>query len=273
MNITVRDLLDAGVHFGHQVRRFNPASKEFVFDHRHGVSIIDLEKTFSQLEKATAFITDLVASGKDILFVGTKTQAEEITREAASSVNMPYCANRWLGGGLTNFATIKTSLKKYRKYLDMENSGELAKMSNKKESAAIRREMARMHRNFEGIVNMNDLPAAIFVIDSRHEKIAVAEAGRMNIPSIAIVDTNSDPRPVDMPIPGNDDSVRAIRVIVDAIVEAVQEGLTQRSNNTVQKGINLVAQEKIFEELEQPEVRLSAGVEEATSDETEKANA
>ena len=228
MNITVKDLLDAGVHFGHQTRRWNPRSKPYVYDHRSGVSIIDLEKTFSQLEKSVAFIEQIVADGKDVIFVGTKRQAQEILREAATSCGMPYCVNRWLGGTLTNFETILTSLKKYRKFVTMETSGELDKLYAK-EAAAIRREMDRMGRNFEGIKDIQKLPGAAFIVDIKNEEIAVSECRKLGIPVVAIVDTNSDPTLVDYPIPANDDAVKSIRLITDVIVEAVQNGLSRRT--------------------------------------------
>ncbi len=228
MNITVKDLLDAGVHFGHQTRRWNPKSKPYVYDHRSGVSIIDLEKTYAQLEKAAAFIEETVADNKDIMFVGTKRQAQEILREAAAMCGMPFCVNRWLGGTLTNFETILTSLKKYRKFLNMETSGELDKLYAK-EAAAIRREMARMERNFEGIKDISKLPGALFVVDIKNEEIAVSECRKLGIPVVAMVDTNSDPSLVDYPIPANDDAVKSIRLITEIVVEAVQNGLSRRT--------------------------------------------
>ena len=229
MNITVKDLLDAGVHFGHQTRRWNPKSKPYVYDHRSGVSIIDLEKTYAQLEKATAFIEEVVADGKDVMFIGTKRQAQEILREAANMCSMPYCVNRWLGGTLTNFETILTSLKKYKKFMAMEEDGRLNKLYAK-EAAAIRREMDRMNRNFEGIKNISKRPGAAFIVDIKNEEIAVAECRKLGIPVIAIVDTNSDPTLVDFPIPANDDAVKSIRLITEVIVEALQNGLSRRNN-------------------------------------------
>ena len=261
MNITLNDLLDAGVHFGHQLRRFNPASKPFVFDHRNGISIINLEKTYQQLEEACNFLKEIVASGKNVMLIGTKKQAQEIVRETGIDLEMPYAASRWLGGGLTNFATVKISLKKYRSYLEMENKGKLAAMSNKKEVASIRREMSRMNRNFEGIVHINELPSAIFVIDAKQEQIALSEARRMGIPTIAIVDTNSDPSNVNYPIAGNDDSVKSIQVLVDTIAEAIREGLVLRQGDKLVDQIDFSAQEQVFEEQVQPEVRISAEIE------------
>lgn len=262
MNITIRDLLDAGLHFGHQIRRWNPKSKPFVYDNRHGISIIDLEQTFQLLEKATVYVEDLVASGKDILFVGTKRQSEEIIRECATSVNMPFSASRWMGGTLTNFATIKTSLAKYKKFLGMEDDGSLSKLPGK-ESAAIRRQMSRMNRNFEGLLQVDKLPGALFVIDTKNEYIAVEEARRLGIPVIALVDTNADPTLIDYPIPGNDDAVKAIRIVVEVITEAVQSGLTKRENIKTQKGITPLVREQVFEQTdEEPEVSLPQGYDE-----------
>ena len=235
MNVTPKDLLDAGVHFGHQTKRWNPRSKPFVFDHRQGISIIDLGKTHAALEKACAFVENTVADGGNILFVGTKRQAKEIVREAATSTNMPYCVDRWLGGTLTNYETIKRSIAKFKKYQQMETSGELAKLASKEE-AAIKREMARMQKNFSGIVDMGGLPNAMFVVDVNHEKIAVAEAARSGIACVGIVDTNSDPTGLSHPIPGNDDAVKSIRIIVEAVVAAVQSGLSQRDTRRAARG-------------------------------------
>lgn len=227
MNITPKDLLDAGVHLGHQTRRWNPRSKPYVFGHRQGITIIDLEKTQAALEKACAFLENLVASGDDVLLVGTKRQAQELIREAAAATNMPYVTTRWMGGTLTNFETIKKSLAKFKKYQAMDASGDLAKLP-KKEESAVRREMARMTRNFDGIVGLVALPGAVFVVDVNYEEIAVREAKRMNIASIGLVDTNSDPTLLTHPIPGNDDATKSIRIIIDAVVESIQKGLAQR---------------------------------------------
>ena len=227
MNVTPKDLLDAGVHLGHQTKRWNPRSKPYIFDHRQGISIIDLEKTHAALEKACAFIENLVAHGDDILLVGTKRQAQELIKEAAAATGMPYVTNRWMGGTLTNFETIKKSLAKFKKYQAMDASGELGKFSSKEESA-IRREMARMSRNFDGIISLTALPRAMFVVDTSYEEIAVAEAKRMNIPSIGLVDTNSDPTQLTHPIPGNDDAAKSVRIIIETIVAAIQAGLAHR---------------------------------------------
>ncbi|MGH8020734.1 MAG: 30S ribosomal protein S2 [Opitutaceae bacterium] len=235
MNITPKDLLDAGVHFGHQTKRWNPRFKGFLFDHRQGISIIDLTKTHACLERASKFLEDLIAEGSDVLLVGTKRQAQEIVREAASSTGMPFCVNRWMGGTLTNFETIKRSIAKYKRYQEMEASGELAKM-HKKEAAAIKREMERMHRNFEGISSLDKLPAAMLVVDVNYEDIAVAEGRRVGMKVVALIDTNSDPSLADYPVPGNDDAVKSIRIVLDTLVEAIQSGLSQRDSRRISRG-------------------------------------
>ena len=270
MNITPKDLLDAGVHFGHQLRRWNPKSKPYVYDNRNGISIIDLEKTHALLEKAYTKVEEVIASGKDILFIGTKKQAQEIVREAATASNMPFCVNRWMGGGLTNFTTIKSSLAKYRKFLKMDQEGELEKLPGKEE-AAIRRQMSRMNRNFEGMLGVAELPAAVFIIDTKNEEIAVTEAKRLGIPVIGLVDTNSDPTMLDYPIPGNDDAVKSIRIIVDTILEAAQSGLSQREAKKVQKSAGPIKRDQVFEQQEDIEVTLPAGYGEEDEDSAEEA--
>ena len=257
INVTAKDLLDAGVHFGHQTKRWNPQSKPYIFDHRQGVTIIDLTKTIGLLEKAAQVVEDKVAAGQNILLVGTKRQAKEIVREAAAATNMPFVVDRWLGGTLTNYETVKKSIAKYKKYQAMETNGEMSKLPRKEESA-IKREMTRMQRNFNGIVEMGGLPSALFVVDVNHEKIAVAEAARCGIPCIALVDTNSDPRTVSNPIPGNDDAVKSIRIIVETITQAIQNGLAQRGTRGAQRGGQPVqAAPAPVEELPPGEVDLS----------------
>jgi small subunit ribosomal protein S2 len=271
MNITVKDLLDAGVHFGHQVRRWNPKSKPFVYDNRHGISIIDLEKTYDLLEKAAQAVEEVVSRGKQILLVGTKRQAQEPVRELAAATNMPFCVNRWMGGTLTNHETVSTSLTKYKKFLRMEDDGSLDKLPGK-ESAAIKRQMSRMHRNFEGLLNLQGLPSALFVVDSFNESIAIAEANRLKIPVIALVDSNSDPSLITHPIPGNDDSTKSIRIIVDVILDAIQSGASRRVEApTRRKDITPIAQEPDFVDQEdEPEVTLPEGYEENDFDERKK---
>ena len=240
MKIELTDLLEAGVHFGHQVKRWNPKSKSFVFDHRQGISIIDLSKSYDGLKKAYDFLEEAVANGGEVLLVGTKRQAQEVIREAAADCGMPFCASRWLGGMLTNWQTISSSIAKYKKYQKMEADGSLAKLP-KKEGSAIRREMERMNRNFEGIVKMEKPPAAMIVVDVKYEDIAVAEARRCEIPVAALVDTNSDPTVVDYPIPSNDDAVKSIRIILEVLVEAIQSGISQRQAKQENAGVQAPA--------------------------------
>ena len=263
ISITPKDLLDAGVHFGHQTKRWNPRSKPFVFDHRQGITIIDLTKTYEALEKACTFIENTVAEGNSVLLVGTKRQAKEIVREAAAATNMPFCVDRWLGGTLTNYETVKRSIAKYKKYQQMETSGEMSKLPRKEESA-IKREMTRMQRNFNGIAEMGGLPGALFVVDINHEKIAVAEAARCGIACVAIVDTNSDPTAVSHPIPGNDDAVKSVRIIVETVVAAIQNGLSQRDARRAQRGAPETKQQPVAAaaavaavEAPEPEIDLS----------------
>ncbi|MDR1254454.1 MAG: 30S ribosomal protein S2 [Puniceicoccales bacterium] len=221
------NMIEAGVHFGHQKKRWNPKFKTYLYKHLHSISIIDLERTRACMETAAKFLTECVKKGAHILFVGTKKQAQEIVREVAQSVEMPFCANRWLGGCLTNFETIKTSLAKYQRFLQMEESGELNKLP-KKEGAVIRREMVRMQRSFEGIRNLTHRPDILVIVDARHEAIAIREAKRLQIPVVGIVDTNSDPTLINFPIPANDDSSKSIRLILEYLQEAVAQGLELR---------------------------------------------
>jgi small subunit ribosomal protein S2 len=266
MNVTPKDLLDAGVHFGHQTKRWNPKSKPYVFGQRQGITIIDLGKTHEALANAYVFIEETVANGGNVLFVGTKRQAQDIMREAAISVNMPYCVDRWLGGTLTNFQTVKRSIAKYKKYQQMETSGELAKFSSKEESA-IKREMGRMQRNFSGIVEMGELPSAMFVIDTNHEDIAVAEAARCTIPCIGLVDTNADPTKLSHPIPGNDDAVKSVRIIVETVIAAIQSGLGKRGSRRVAKDTKQASGESELDYAKGIDVAVS----EADAEETRKA--
>ncbi|MDR0445039.1 MAG: 30S ribosomal protein S2 [Puniceicoccales bacterium] len=223
MNIAIQDLFEAGVHLGHQRRRWNPKSQKFIYEHLEGISIIDLEKTHKQLKKACDFLEATAADGQKIWFIGTKTQAQAIIRESAQSVHMPFIANRWLGGCLTNFETVKRSLNKYRHYLRMQTDGTLDTML-KKEASVIRRQMARMFRSFEGLVEVTQLPSALLIVDVQKENIAIAEAKRLGIPVVAIVDTNSNPELVSYPIPGNDDLEKSIQSLISYMVEAIERG-------------------------------------------------
>jgi small subunit ribosomal protein S2 len=220
MTIGIKELLDAGVHFGHQTKRWNPKMKPFIFDARNGIHIIDLSKTVTQLEAACDFLSGIVRQGGDVLFVGTKKQAQEAVKEAAKTCGQHYVTERWLGGTLTNYATIKRSIARMKQIERMEADGSLAKYV-KQEQSAIRRELARMVKYFEGIRSMDKHPAAMFVVDIKREHNAIAEAARLNIPIVAIVDTNCDPDPIKFPIAGNDDAIRSVRLILATLVQAL----------------------------------------------------
>ncbi len=214
------ELLEAGVHFGHQTKRWNPKMKPFIFERRNAIYIIDLGETVKQLLGATEFLGNLASSGGKILFVGCKKQAQEAVREAAEACGQYYVNHRWLGGTLTNLTTIRKSVARLKYIEDIEKAPEYPKMG-KQELAALRREGEKLNRNLSGIRGMDKYPDAVVVIDTTREAIAVAEAKRLGIPVVAIVDTNSDPELVDYPIPGNDDAIRAIRVVLQKLVDAI----------------------------------------------------
>ena len=218
----MKNLLESGVHFGHQTKRWNPKMKKFIFSERNGIHIIDLQKTTVCIKDAYELIRSLVKDGKSILFVGTKKQAQQAIEEQAKRCGMPYVNNRWLGGMLTNFSTIKKSIHRLKKIEKMEVDGTFESLT-KKEIAKLNRERAKLEKNLGGIKEMKDLPGAIFIIDTRKEVIAVAEANRLDIPVIAVVDTNCDPTHIDFPIPGNDDAIRAISLFTEIISNAVIE--------------------------------------------------
>ena len=221
--VTMKELLEAGVHFGHQTKRWNPKMKPYIFGARNGIYIIDLQKTVRMFKSAYDFIVDTVANGKSVLFVGTKKQARESIYEEANRSEMYYVHNRWLGGMLTNFQTIKKSIDRLNYLNTIENDGTI-ELFPKKERLKLGKERVKLDNNLGGIRLMNGLPGAIFVVDPKHEAIAIKEAKRLNIPTIAIVDTNCDPDEVDFVIPGNDDAIRAIRLISSKMAEACMEG-------------------------------------------------
>ncbi len=221
--ITMRQMLEAGVHFGHQTRRWNPKMKRFIFGERNGIYIIDLQQTLSRVENAYAFVRDLVASGGVILFVGTKKQAQDPIRSYAEKCGMPYVNERWLGGMLTNFDTISKRVGKMLEYERMRDSGEFEAMP-KKEALLLTREMEKLQRNLGGLRGLNRRPDAIFVLDTKKEHIAVTEANKLGIPVVAVVDTNVDPELVQYPIPGNDDAIRANSLLARVIADGVEEG-------------------------------------------------
>ncbi|MFN3420906.1 MAG: 30S ribosomal protein S2 [Armatimonadota bacterium] len=225
--VTMRELLEAGVHFGHLTRRWNPKMAKFIFGKRQDIYIIDLHKTLAQLEQAYAFVRDTVANGGTVLFVGTKRQAQEPIEEAAKSCGMFYVTTRWLPGTLTNFNTIRSRVEYLNELREMERNGTMDLLP-KNESMRLRKQLAKLEQLLSGIEKMDKLPSILYVIDIRREEIAVREARKLHIPIVAIVDTNCDPDLVDFPIPGNDDAIRSIRLITGKIAEAVKEGLALR---------------------------------------------
>ena len=220
--VTMKSLLESGVHFGHQVKRWDPRMKKFIFTERNGIHIIDLQKTIVAIKDSYDEVRKIASSGKSILFVGTKKQAQQAVQKEAERCGMYYVNNRWLGGMLTNFSTIKKSLQRLKKIEKMEVDGTMEKLT-KKEVAALQKEKVKLDKNLGGIKDMKDLPGALFIIDTHKEQIAVAEARRMGIPIIAVVDTNCNPEGIDFPIPGNDDAIRAISLFTSIIANAVIE--------------------------------------------------
>ena len=216
------ELLEAGVHYGHQTKRWNPKMRSYILEEKNSIYIIDLAQTVDQLSRATEYLTNLARGGGKILFVGTKKQAQEAVREAATATGQLFVNQRWLGGTLTNLTTIRKSVARLKEIQASEKTPAFAKI-NKAEAAAIRREGAKLLHNLEGIVNMEKLPDALVVIDTLREEIAVAEANRLKIPIIAIVDTNCDPEKIEYPIAGNDDAIRSIRVILQKLVQSIIE--------------------------------------------------
>ena len=245
--VTMKSLLESGVHFGHQVKRWDPRMAKYIFGSRNGIHIIDLQKTIAAIKESYEAVRKIAADGKSVLFVGTKKQAQQAIQKEAERCGQFYVNNRWLGGMLTNFSTIKKSLQRLKKIEKMEVDGTFDNLT-KKEVAGLQKEKAKLEKNLGGIKEMKELPGAIFVIDTHKEAIAVAEARRMGIPVVAVVDTNSNPEGIDYPIPGNDDAIRAITLFTSIIANAVME-----ANN--EEGL------KIIENLgDEDEVQTDAAV-------------
>ena len=221
--ITIKQLLEAGVHFGHQTARWNPKMKKYIFGERNGIYIINLELTLACLEKALAFLKQIASEGKDVLFVGTKKQAQLPLKEAAEHCGMPYVNQRWLGGMLTNFETIRKSIKKLDSIDKMEQDGSF-QFITKKEIGSLKKEREKLIKNLSGIREMRKVPGAVFVIDAELEKISIAEATRLGIPVVAVLDTNGNPDHIEYPLPGNDDAIKAIKLFCEAVSGAVAEG-------------------------------------------------
>ncbi len=225
----MKQLLEAGVHFGHQTRRWNPKMRQFIFTERNGIHIIDLQQTVTRLEAAIQFVRDVTANGSEVLVIGTKKQARETVEMEASRAGMPYVNNRWLGGTLTNFRTIQSRIRHLTTLETSMARGDYSRLT-KKEQLDISNEIERMNRYFGGIKQMDRLPAAVFIIDTVKEQIAVAECKRLNIPIVSLVDTNCDPDPVAYPIPSNDDAIRAIKLILGKMADAAIEGRAARES-------------------------------------------
>ena len=225
--VTIKHLLEAGVHFGHKTRRWNPKMKPFIFEARDGIYIFDLQKTMEQLNAACNFIREVILTGKSILFVGTKKQAKEPVLKAGQDTGMPYVTERWLGGTLTNNITIRKSIQRM-KYIDEIFASGASETMPKKEISSLTRERERLHKNLDGIKDMQVLPGVVFIVDPKREKIATAEARRLKIGTVGLIDTNSDPDDVDYPIPGNDDAMKSVSLITGIIAKVVQEAIQER---------------------------------------------
>ena len=232
--ITMKELLEAGVHFGHQTKRWNPKMKEYIFGERNGIYIIDLQKTLKLFKDASKFVVELCGSGKTILFVGTKRQAQDAISEEATRAGMPYINQRWLGGLLTNWVTVQKSVKRLQELDEMATDGRY-ELLTKKEVIRLERERKHLQANLAGIKSMKRLPDALFVVDSNNETIAVKEARKLGIPVVAVVDTNCDPTVVDYVIPGNDDALRAIRLFTSKIADSAAEGVNMLGDKAFQE--------------------------------------
>ena len=246
-NIDIKELLDAGVHFGHLTRKWDPNMAPYIYTERSGVHIIDLYKTAAKMEEAAKALGKIAASGRKILFVATKKQAKDIVADKAASVNMPYITERWPGGMLTNFITIRKAVKKMSVIDRMKLDGSFDALS-KREKLQINRQRAKLEKNLGSITDMTRLPGAIFVVDIKKEHIAITEATKLNIPIFAMVDTNSDPRPVDFVIPSNDDASKSIDIVLSHVVNAVSEGLANRKANKESKEKEVATKKEVKKE-------------------------
>ncbi len=257
--VAMKQLLEAGVHFGHQTKRWDPKMAEYIYQARNGIHIIDLQKTSKKIDEAYNFIKEISEEGKDILFVGTKKQAQECIKEAAEKSNMFYVDQRWLGGMLTNFKTIRKRVERLNKLEQMQEDGTFDVLP-KKEVAALKNEMEKLEKNLGGIKNMTKMPGAMFVVDPKNERIAILEAKKLNIPIVGLIDTNCNPEDVDYPIPGNDDAIRAVKLITDVMANAIIEG---------RQGEVLEAESEMAEETEVVSEEKPS-MEEVVAEETEK---
>jgi len=259
--VTMRQLLDSGVHFGHQTRRWNPKMKRFIFTERNGIYIIDLQQTLSYIDRAYEFVRETVAHGGSILFVGTKKQAQEAIAQEALRVGMPYVNQRWLGGMLTNFTTVHKRLQRLKELESMEQTGGFQGLT-KKEILMLTREKDKLEKTLGGIRDMSKVPSAVWIVDTKKEHIAVGEARKLNIPVVAILDTNCDPDEVDYPIPGNDDAIRSATLLTKVVAEAAAAGLIARSGARTQAADKPGSVEEPLAEWEQ-ELLVGANAETA----------
>jgi small subunit ribosomal protein S2 len=267
--ITMKELLEAGVHFGHQTKRWDPRMKEYIFGERNGIYIIDLQKTLKMFKEASKYVTDLTAQGKVILFVGTKRQAQDAIAEEANRAGMFYINNRWLGGLLTNWVTVQKSVKRLQELDEMATDGRY-ELLTKKEVIRLERERKHLQANLAGIKNMKRLPDALFVIDSNNEAIAVKEARKLGIPVVAVVDTNCDPTVVDYVIPGNDDALRAIRLFASKIADSAVEGVQMATDKQYVEVAGVSTDEQVDEKPEAGEVEgIQAGALESPEEEVD----
>ncbi|NCD23701.1 MAG: 30S ribosomal protein S2, partial [Spartobacteria bacterium] len=241
-DVSIQDLLEAGLHFGHRTKRWNPKMRKYLFGQKNGIYIIDLEQTLDGLQKARQFIYDTVARGRQILFVGTKKQAQESLKAVATQTQQPFVVNRWLGGTLTNIETLRKSIARMREIEQMEKDGSINALP-KKEIAKVRHELEKLQYNLSGIADMQGNPGALFVVDVNCEAIAVAEANRLNIPVIALVDANVNPDPIDYPIPANDDAIRGIKLIADLVGITIQQALSEYSKVAAEEARKRAAEE------------------------------
>jgi small subunit ribosomal protein S2 len=244
LDVSVKDLIDAGLHFGHQTKRWNPKMKRYIFGERNGIYIIDLSQSLELLKEAQRFLYDTVSRGRKVLFVGTKKQAREPLREIAVRLGQPYMVHRWLGGTLTNATTVRRSVSRMRELQgQVTDTGDLLATS-KKEGAKLRRELIKLERNLSGVAEMDELPGAMFLVDVNRESIAVAEANRLKIPIVALVDTNCDPELIDFPVPGNDDAIRAIRLVVNLLADTIQNASNEYARFAAEEARRRAAEEE-----------------------------